>query len=258
MLRYRVIPLVLLDGYSVVKTIQFDIRRNQGNPIVVSRIYNSRNVDELMLLDIDASKENRGIDLHTVDAVSSECFMPLTVGGGLRTCEHITKTLKAGADKVSLNTIIFDQPKFLKEAVSVFGSQCIVASIDIKKNQLGEWELFSHSDRKFNLSLDEMLNLLIKSDVGEILVNSVDLDGMMEGYDLDLINHVSSSTNIPVIAAGGASGPMDCSKAVMKGASAVSAASIFHFTSHTPRTCKEDMYKNGIPIRLLDIEDTRA
>ena len=154
MLRYRVIPLVLLDGYSVVKTIQFDIRRNQGNPIVVSRIYNSRNVDELMLLDIDASKENRGIDLHTVDAVSSECFMPLTVGGGLRTCEDISKTLKAGADKVSLNTIIFDKLEFLKEAVSVFGSQCIVASIDIKRDELGEWKLFSHSNRKINLNLN--------------------------------------------------------------------------------------------------------
>ncbi len=257
MLRYRVIPLVLLDGYSVVKTIQFDIRRNQGNPIVVSRIYNSRNVDELMLLDIDASKEDRGIDLHTVDAASSECFMPLTVGGGLKTCEDITKALKAGADKISLNTIIFDKPEFLKEAVSVFGSQCIVASIDIKKNEIGEWELFSHSNRNVNMSLDEMLDFLIKSDVGEILVNSVDLDGTMSGYDLDLIEHVSSATNIPVIAAGGASGPNDCSRAITTGASAVSAASIFHFTSYTPRTCKEDMDKHGIPTRLLDIEDTK-
>jgi cyclase len=255
MLRVRVIPIVLLDGYSVLKTIKFDIRRNQGNPIVVSRIYNSRNVDELVLLDIDASKENRGIDLYTVDAVTSECFMPLTVGGGLRTCKDISKTLKAGADKVSLNSIIFDDPEFLKEAVSVFGSQCIVASIDIKKNVHGEYELFSHSNRKVNMNLDEMLYLINKSDVGEILVNSVDLDGMMNGYDNELIKYVSSSTNIPVIVAGGASGPHDCTLAVQSGASAVSAASIFHFTSFTPRTCKEDMHKFDIPVRLLDKND---
>lgn len=255
MLRYRVIPLVLLDGYSVVKTIRFDIRRNQGNPVVVSRIYNSRNVDELILLDIDASKENRGIDLHTVDAVASECFMPLTVGGGLRTCDDISNALKAGADKVSLNTIIFEKPEFLKEAVSVFGSQCIVTSIDIKNNEVGEWELFSHSDREVNMTLDEVLDLLNESEVGEILVNSVDLDGMMSGYDLDLIKHTSSKTNIPIIAAGGASSPHDCTLAVQAGTSAVSIASIFHFTSHTPRTCKEDMFKHNIPVRLLETED---
>ena len=138
LLRVRVIPIVLLDGYSVLKTIKFDIKRNLGNPIVISRIYNSRNVDELMLLDIDASKENREIDLHTVDAVTSQCFMPLTVGGGLKTIEDITKTLKAGADKVALNTVIFEKPEFLKKAVEVFGSQCIVGSIDIKKNNKGE------------------------------------------------------------------------------------------------------------------------
>lgn len=252
MLRYRVIPLVLLDGYSVLKTIQFDIRRNQGNPIVISRIYNSRNVDELMLLDIDASKENREIDLHTVDAVASECFMPLTVGGGLRTCEDISKTLKAGADKVSLNSIIFEKPDFLKEAVSVFGSQCIVASIDIKKDEKGRWMIVSHSNKKVCFTLNEMINHLNKSKVGEILVNSVDLDGMMTGYDLELIKYVSSKTNIPVIAAGGASCPHDCTLAVQAGASAVSAASIFHFTSYTPLNCKEDMAKNDIPVRLLD------
>lgn len=255
MLRVRVIPIVLLDGYSVLKTIKFDIKRNQGNPIVISRIYNSRNVDELVLLDIDASKENREIDLHTVDAVTSQCFMPLTVGGGLKTIEDISKTLKAGADKVSLNTVIFEKPEFLKKAVEVFGSQCIVGSIDIKKNNKGEWTIFSHSNKKVNFTLDEMIDHLNKSEVGEILLNSVDLDGMMSGYDLDLIKYVSSKTNIPVIAAGGASCPHDCTLAVQSGAAAVSAASIFHFTSHTPRTCKEDMDKHNIPVRLLEAED---
>lgn len=250
MLRYRVIPLVLLDGYSVVKTIQFDIRRNQGNPIVISRIYNSRNVDELILLDIDASKESRGIDLHTVEAVASECFMPLTVGGGLKTCEEIAKTLEAGADKVSLNSVIFENPAFLRQAVSVFGSQCIVASIDIKKGTGAAYALYSHSNKTVNLGLDEYLKFIIGSKVGEILLNSVDLDGKMCGYDYELIRYVSSRTDIPVIAAGGASRPSDCVKAVKAGASAVAAASIFHFTSYTPQLCKQTMSEEDIPVRL--------
>ncbi len=250
MLRHRVIPLVLLDGYAVVKTIKFDVRRNQGNPIVVSRIYNGRNVDELILLDIDASKDGRGIDLHTVEAVSSECFMPLTVGGGLRNCEDIERTLKAGADKISLNTVIFDDPGILKKAVSYFGSQCIVASIDIKIDQKGGYRLYSHSGREVKLSVDECLNILRASGVGEILVNSVDRDGIMNGYDLDLIKKIASCIDIPVIAAGGASSPKDCCLAIKAGASAVSAASIFHFTSITPRLCKEEMAKEGIPVRL--------
>jgi cyclase len=251
MLRHRVIPIVLLDGYSVVKTIEFNIRRNLGNPIVISRIYNSRNVDELILLDIDASKERREIDLHTVEAVSSECFMPLTVGGGLKSRKDISRTLEAGADKVSLNTVIFEQTEFIKEAVAVFGSQCIVASVDVRKNQDGGYELFSHAKKKINFSFEEYLQLLVESGVGEILLNNVSLDGKMCGYDYELIRYASALvTNIPVIVAGGAAHPHDCSEAIKAGASAVAAASIFHFTSFTPQLCKEDMHATGIPVRL--------
>ena len=251
MLRHRVIPLVLLDGYAVVKTIRFGIRRNLGNPIVVARVYNSRNVDELILLDIDASKQNRMIDLQTVTAVAQECFMPLTVGGGLRTNEDISLTLKAGADKVALNTILFEDKHFFKEAVSVFGSQCIVASIDIIKNERGEYKLYSHSDRKVQIALDDCLTFLIEAKVGEILLNNVDLDGMMSGYDLDLIRYIATIVkNIPIIAAGGAGHQHDCSKAINAGSSAVAAASIFHFTSITPRICKEAMDQEGILVRI--------
>jgi len=250
MLRHRVIPLVLLDGYSVVKTIRFDVRRNLGNPITVAKVYNARNVDELILLDIDASKQDRGIDLHTVEAVAAECFMPLTVGGGIRTCDDISRVLKAGADKVSLNTVLFDDPDFFAKAVSVFGSQCIVASIDIKKDVSGRRCLYSHCGRDVSVSVDEAVSFLTRSMVGEILVNSVDLDGVMGGYDLDLIRDISGAANLPVIAAGGASSPGDCSQAIKAGASAAAAASIFHFTGITPRMCKEDMRANGIPVRL--------
>lgn len=249
MLRHRVIPLVLLDGYSVLKTIQFDIRRNLGNPITVVKVYNARNVDELILLDIDASKEGRGIDLHTVEAVAAECFMPLTVGGGVRTCDDIAATLKAGADKISLNTAIFENPEFVREAVYVFGSQCIVASIDVKKNACGEYGLYSHSGKEARFSLLECLDFLKSSGAGEILLNNVDADGMMAGYDLDLIRLVSAHIEVPLIAAGGAGSPADLSLAVKSGASAASAASIFHFTSITPLKCKEEMARSGIPVR---------
>lgn len=251
MLRYRVIPLVLLDGYSVVKTIKFDVRRNLGNPITVARVYNRRNVDELILLDIDAAKENRGIDLHTVETVAEQCFMPLTVGGGLKSCDDIAKALAAGADKISLNSVIFESKGLLREAVSVFGSQCIIGSIDIKKDENGNFALYSHSGKNITMGLEECLDLLIDSNVGEVLINNVDLDGTMEGYDFDLISYMAKRIkNIPIIVVGGASSPADCSRAVKCGASAVSAASIFHFTSITPRTCKEDMNSCGIPVRL--------
>ncbi len=250
MLRHRVIPIVLLDGYSVVKTIKFDIRRNLGNPIVVSRVYNSRNVDELVLLDIDASKEGRAIDLHTVNLVADECFMPLTVGGGLKNCDDIARALEAGADKVSLNSIIFDNPKLLSEAVSVFGSQCIVVSVDVKKDMSGDYVLYSHSTRNINMGFTEYIRLLNDCKVGEILLNNVDLDGVMTGYDYELISKAAKITNIPLIVAGGASKPQDCSEAIKAGASSVAAASIFHFTSITPRECKESMFEVGIPVRL--------
>lgn len=251
MLRHRVIPLVLLDGYSVVKTIRFDVRRNLGNPITVAKVYNTRNVDELILLDIDASKQARGIDVHTVEAVSKECFMPLTVGGGLKTCAEIARTLKAGADKVSLNTVLFENPDFYKEAVKIFGSQCIVASLDIKKDEQGKYRLFSHAGKKNDLPLGECLKFLIDSKVGEILLNNVDLDGMMNGYDIKLIEFVTSKvSSLPIIVAGGASGAQDCIHAIKAGASAVAVASIFHFTSVTPRICKEAMQQSGITVRL--------
>lgn len=251
MLRRRVIPIVLLDGYSVLKTINFNIRRNLGNPIVVARIYNSRNVDELILLDIDASKEKRSIDFHTVEAVAAECFMPLTVGGGIKRCDDIAKVLSAGADKVSLNTVLFTNPQLLEKAVLIFGSQCIVVSIDIKKDDTNAYCLYSHAGAEVNISLDSCIDLLNKYRVGEILVNNVDADGVMNGFDLKLIEYVSSRTNIPVIAAGGASSADDCSGVIKSGASAVAASSIFHFTSITPTICKERMRDQGIPVRIL-------
>ena len=251
MLCNRVIPLVLLDGYSVLKTIGFDVRRNLGNPITISRIYNSRKVDELIFLDIDASKEKRGIDLLTVKEVAKECFMPLTVGGGIRNCDDISGILEAGADKVSINSRFLHDLNFIKEAVDVFGSQCIVISLDVLKNRQNKYELFSHAHIKSNMSLNDALMKINECKVGEILLNNVYLDGKMTGYDLDIIKAVSNQVNIPLIAAGGAGKPEDFGKAIKAGASAASGASIFHFTNYTPSDCKKSMSEVGIEVRLI-------
>lgn len=251
MLCHRVIPIVLLDGYSVLKTIEFDVRRNLGNPITIARIYNSRKVDELILLDIDVSKENRSIDLHTVTEVAKECFMPLTYGGGIRDCNDISAVLEAGADKVSINSGFLEELDFIKEVVNVFGSQCIVISLDIKKNLQNEFQIFSHAGIKHHISLYEALTRIEECKAGEILLNNVDLDGKMTGYDLEIINIVSLKINIPIIAAGGAGKPEDFAEAVKAGASAASGASTFHFTSFTPNDCKESMAKAGVAVRTF-------
>jgi imidazole glycerol-phosphate synthase subunit HisF len=249
-LRIRVIPIVLLDGYAVVKTIKFDVRRNLGNPITVARIYNTRDVDELVLLDIDAAKEHRRIDLFTIEDIASECFMPLTVGGGLRTCDDIAEVLAHGADKVVLNTILFENPFSIQDAVRIFGSQCIIISLDVINDGENNFSLFSHAGAVVPFSLDQAIQKCNEFNVGEILINSVDRDGTMTSYDFELIARVTGMTKIPVIVAGGAGAPEQCAQAVRCGASAVAAASIFHFTSITPHICKEAMNSAGIPVRL--------
>ena len=248
MLRKRVIPIVLLDGYSVIKTIQFNIRRNLGNPIAMARIYNTRNVDELILLDIDASKEKRHIDYFTIQDVASECFMPLTVGGGLTTSEQIEKVLSVGADKVVVNSIALTSPKSVKEFSSNFGNQCIVVSIDVKKIE-NSFKVYSHAGLACPIDLISWCQQLESYGAGEIFLNSVDQDGKMEGYDLDLISVVSQSVSVPVIACGGAGSPRDFGYAIQSGASAAAAASIFHFTDITPSVCKDRMRQMRIAVR---------
>ncbi|NOY76031.1 MAG: imidazole glycerol phosphate synthase subunit HisF [Kiritimatiellaeota bacterium] len=250
MLKHRVIPIVLLDGYSVLKTIQFSTRRNLGNPITVARIYNTRNVDELVLLDIDASKYGEKIDEFTISEVASECFMPLTVGGGLRTCEDISSVLAKGADKVVLNTVLLDKPEFVAESSQQFGAQCIVASVDVRKSGDGRYEVYSHAGRDFDTPLLDWIMELEELGAGELLLNSVENDGLMTGYDLNLIHMVAETVSIPVVAAGGLSSPSDAVSAVDNGAAAVAAASVFHFTDITPDDLKLEMKSSGLPVRI--------
>jgi imidazole glycerol-phosphate synthase subunit HisF len=249
-LRYRVIPIVLIDGYSVLKTFNFNSRRSLGSPITVARTYNTRNVDELILLDLDASKEARSIDLFTIRDVAQELFMPLTVGGGIRTVDDIENVLtKGGADKVSINSGALADPFFIKEASEIFGAQCIVASIDVRKVD-DKYCVYSHSKQKAIYDLQAWVKKVEELGAGEILLNSVDLDGTMNGMDYDLIKSISDLVKIPIIAVGGVSCPADCAKAALAGASAVGASSIFHFTSYTPEECKKEMHFQGLPVRI--------
>lgn len=251
MLRYRIIPLVLLDGYSVLKTIQFDVRRNLGNPITIARIYNTRNVDELILLDIDATRENRRIDMVTIEDVASECFMPLCVGGGLKTIADISEALARGADKVSINSVALANPSFIAEASRTFGNQCIIVSVDVKRDAQGCPRIHSPLSAVSSHSVVEWCRQAEDLGCGEILLNSVDRDGTMNGFDMDLIQQVTSAVTVPVIAAGGAGTPAHFFDVIHDAeASAVAAASIYHFTNETPRSVKEYLARNGIAVRL--------
>jgi len=253
MLKKRIIPIVLIDGYSVLKTISFETRRNQGNPITVARTYNSRNVDELIVLDIDASKQNRAIDLFTIQDIASECFMPLTVGGGIASIEDIEKCLKSGADKVCLNSLALEDYSFIKSASETFGAQCIVVSVDFKEED--SLVLYSHkSNSNLNTDLLEHIENVVKAGAGEILLTNATQEGQMNGISeksIALLNEVSSSYDIPILYAGGVKEPEDCVKIINAGASASCSSSIFHFTRYTPEDCRKQLLKSGIPARTL-------
>ena len=248
MLKTRIIPVVLLNGYAVIKTINFETRRNLGNPITVARVYNSRNVDELILLDIDASRQDRAFDGFTVEEISKECFMPLTIGGGLKSLEDIEKILSKGADKVIINTAALTDPSFVEKACQNFGSQCIVVSIDAQK--------VNDEYRVFNPKLEEIK--LVKDHVrevedlgaGEIFINSVDTDGMMQGVDASLLAMVNAATTVPVIGCGGIEKPSDGVAMAKAGCSGIAAASIFHFTGFTPNDIKDALAAENFPVRI--------
>ncbi len=252
MLKTRVLPVVLLTGYNVVKSIRFSTFRTLGNPITVCRIYNARGVDELVLLDIRATPENRQPSLEIISDITSECFMPLTVGGGVKTLKHARDLLRYGADKVAINTAAVENPALITELSRELGAQCVVVSIDAKKQDDGSYRVTTHSGAKVtDLRVEEWAAEAERLGAGEILLNSIDQDGVMQGFDIDLIRSVTAKVSIPVVACGGAGVPEHFSTAVLDGeADAVAAASIYHFTRTTPREVKESMQQHGIPVRL--------
>jgi imidazole glycerol-phosphate synthase subunit HisF len=248
MLKKRIIPIVLLDGFSVVKTIEFDVRRNIGSPITVLRTYNTRNVDELILLDIDAARNNRAIDIFTVRDIASECFMPLTVGGGIKNVSDIEEILKAGADKVCINSIAISNISRIEEASRIFGKQCIVVSVDVvKKNS--KYKIFSR-DKVIERDLITYVKELEQCGAGELMITSVDLDGSLVGGDSELAELVSSNVSIPVIYSGGINSVEDCATIGKTNVAALGIASLFLFTNITPRDCKISMDKENISVRL--------
>lgn len=231
MLSSRIIPCLLLQGQGLVKTIGFKDPKYVGDPINAIRIFNTKEVDELVLLDISATPENRGPAWKQIAEVAGECFMPLCYGGGVQTMQDVEKIFSLGVEKVALNTAAFSKPDLVREAVKAFGGQSIVASIDVKKNWLGKSEVYTQAGRK-GTKLDPVSYARRMEDlgVGEIFLNSIDRDGTMQGYDIPLIKSVTRAVGVPVVACGGAGQNADFSAAIFQGgASAAAAGSLFVF-----------------------------
>ncbi|MBT9585615.1 imidazole glycerol phosphate synthase subunit HisF [bacterium] len=248
MLKVRVIPTLLWKDVGLVKGVGFDSWRRVGPVVPAIRVYNLRDVDELIVVDITATRENRPPDFASVAEFSAHCTVPLTVGGGLTNVDEMQALLRAGADKVCLNSAFFDTPELVKQGAELFGSQCIVVSLDVGPGGL----CHSHSgSREREMNPVDAAQRAADLGAGEILLTSIASDGTMAGYDLALIGAVSRQVNIPVIASGGAGKPADFVAAVVEGgASAVAAASLFHFTELTPRQVKLAMADAGLPVRL--------
>ena len=253
MIKVRVIPCLDVKDGRVVKGVQFVSLRDAGDPVEQAQAYDAAGADELMFLDITASHEGRGAILDVVARTAEVCFMPVGVGGGVRTVEDARALLRAGADKVSINTAAVSRPEFVKEAAEKFGSQCIVAAIDAKMADSGRYEIFTHGGRKpTGIDAVEHAKKLTGYGAGEILLTSMDRDGVKSGYDLDLTRVVSDAVSVPVIASGGVGNVQDLVDGVKKGhASAVLAASIFHFGEVSIAQAKAALRAADIPVRPI-------
>jgi len=252
MLKIRVMPTLLYKDLGLVKGSQFDSTRRVGSVLQAVKVYSLREVDELVFLDIAATPAGRRPDFQLIDDIADECFMPLTVGGGVRSLADVRELLAVGADKVSLNTAAVENPGLVREAAEAFGAQCVVVSIDARRRLGGGHEVFTHcGTRATGLSPTEYACKVAALGAGEILLTSIDRDGTMEGYDIELVREVSKAVTIPVIASGGA-GTYDHMEEVLRAteAAAVAAASMFHFTERTPREAKLHLRAAGFAVRL--------
>ena len=251
MLKNRIIPCLDVKNGRVVKGINFVDLQDAGDPVEQAKIYSNGGADEICFLDITASNENRDTIYNVVEKTSKKCFVPLTVGGGVRSVDDINKLLNCGADKVSINTAAVQNPEVVVESSKKFGSQCIVVAIDAKKNG-DKWEIFTHGGRN-NTGTDaiEFAKTMEDSGAGELLVTSMDRDGTQVGYDIELMFKISSMVNIPVIASGGVGNLDHLVDGIKLGnASAVLAASIFHYGKHSVKEAKEYLDSKGIPVRI--------
>ena len=250
----RIIPCLDVDAGRVVKGIRFVDIRDAGDPVEVARRYDEQGADELAFLDITASSDERDTLVHVVEAVASQVFIPLTVGGGIRTLDDIRTLLNAGADKISINTAAVKNPGFINEAAEKFGSQCIVVAIDAKHTgaTTSGWEVFTHGGRKAAaIDAVDWARQMAKRGAGEILLTSMDRDGTRDGFDLELTRAVCEAVNIPVIASGGVGTLEHLAEGILQGkADAVLAASIFHFGEFTVTQAKSVMKQLDIEVRL--------
>ena len=254
MLAKRIIPCLDVDNGRVVKGVKFLEIKDAGDPVEIARRYDSEGADELTFLDITASSDDRETMVHVVEQVAGEIFIPLTVGGGIRTLEDIRRMLNAGADKVSINSAAVHRPEFVREAAERFGSQCIVVAIDAKQvgTEPDRWEIFTHGGRKpTGIDAVEWARKMVDYGAGEILLTSMDRDGTKAGFDIALTRAVSEAVHVPVIASGGVGNLDHLADGVTEGkADAVLAASIFHFAEYSIREAKERLRDRGIEVRL--------
>ena len=251
MLKNRIIPCLDVKNGRVVKGINFVDLKDAGDPVEQAKIYSDGGADEICFLDITASNENRDTIYDVVERTSKKCFVPLTVGGGVRSVEDINKLLSFGADKVSINTAAVENPRVIEESSKKFGSQCIVVAIDAKKKN-DKWEIFTHGGRNNSgINALEFAKKMENSGAGELLVTSMDRDGTQVGYDNELMSNITAIVNIPVIASGGVGNLDHLVDGIKLGnASAVLAASIFHYGKHSVKEAKEYLASKGIPVRI--------
>ena len=248
----RVIPCLDVTAGRVVKGVNFVSLRDAGDPVEIAARYDAEGADELCFLDITASSDERDILLHVIEAVASQVFIPLTVGGGVRKVEDVRRLLNAGADKVSINTAAVQNPALVEEASGKVGNQCIVVAIDAKQRAGGGWEVYTHGGRRpTGLDAVDWARRMVASGAGEILLTSMDRDGTRDGFDLALTRAVADAVSVPVIASGGVGSLQHLAEGVLEGkADAVLAASVFHFGDFTVRAAKEHMRGCGIEVRL--------
>lgn len=254
MLAKRIIPCLDVKGGRVVKGVSFVGLRDAGDPVEVAERYDAEGADELTFLDITASHEERDIMLDVVRETAERCFMPLTVGGGVRELSDIRTLLAAGADKVSMNTAAVADPDLVARAAEKFGTQCVVVAIDAKRVEPGRWEVFTHGGRRATgLDVVQWAQRLVENGAGEILLTSMDCDGQKDGYDIGLTRSVADAVSVPVIASGGAGTVEHLEEALGEGhASAALAASIFHYREIEIGACKEYLRSRGVPVRMGD------
>jgi imidazole glycerol-phosphate synthase subunit HisF len=251
MLKARLIPTLLLKDGRMIKTRQFDTFRDVGNPRTVAKVYDAQKADELIFLDITATLEKRDVLFDIIESVAEECFMPLTVGGGIKSATMAHDILSHGADKVAINTAAIEHPELISEIAQAYGNSTVVISIDVKKNTQGINEVFS-TRGTVATGLDPIFwaQEVERRGAGEILLTSIDREGTMTGYDLDLVRTVVNAVSIPIIASGGVGTVQDLVDGItIGGASAVSAASIFHFTDQTVYKAHSHMRQQGVPVR---------